>query len=620
MEISAVEHKLTDNLTCRILEKNDEVVRIEFMEVGKPNEIKEYKNVDVEVIYKKIDNKEEINLDECYIQDFSLSDYRRDRGMDISDIIFIEGFSAQKAFFSTQSYTDFSYVTFGKGYVDFRNVIFKEGYVSFMNATFGEGNVDFQGSTFGKGLGFRNVMAIHWLVNFRNTTFGKGHVNFSQVTFGEANVSFAGATFGKGTVSFIWSNFGKGNVNFKGANFGKGNISFTEATLEEGRVSFENVTFGDGNVKFREINFGKSCVDFRDATFGDGDVDFKGATFGKGRVGYRDLFLRYVSFQNTIFGKGDVNFSAAYFGEAEVIFKNTIFGEGNVDFSYATFEEGYVDFSAATFGEGNMDFSGVKAEKTDITFQNSVFMCYINLRLESCKLLEIMDCKVEKVIDMSWSKEFPVDIKALNLKGTINLGQIRINWERNKVKKIINSKLNNTNYEEKAEQFRLLKEDFSNIGQHDDEDAAYVEFKRCERRSRFWGEHLNIKNSFFRIVYTILTKILNPLYWFEILVFDWIGGYSTKPRNVFISMLLTIISFAIAYLYVPLMQINFTNSKISNDIVKAVYYSGITFLTIGYGDISPHNELTAIASVIEGFLGIFLMSYFTASFVRKLLR
>ena len=55
-------------------------------------------------------------------------------------------------------------------------------------------------------------------------------------------------------------------------------------------------------------------------------------------------------------------------------------------------------------------------------------------------------------------------------------------------------------------------------------------------------------------------------------------------------------------------------------ILDAIYYSGITFLTIGYGDIHPANLLAKILSVIEGFLGIFLMSYFTVSFVRKLLR
>ncbi len=52
---------------------------------------------------------------------------------------------------------------------------------------------------------------------------------------------------------------------------------------------------------------------------------------------------------------------------------------------------------------------------------------------------------------------------------------------------------------------------------------------------------------------------------------------------------------------------------------NSIYYSAITFFTIGYGDYFPYGPLKFVAA-IEGFSGVFLMSYFTVAFVRKILR
>jgi hypothetical protein len=52
---------------------------------------------------------------------------------------------------------------------------------------------------------------------------------------------------------------------------------------------------------------------------------------------------------------------------------------------------------------------------------------------------------------------------------------------------------------------------------------------------------------------------------------------------------------------------------------QSFYHSGITFFTIGYGDVFPQG-LSRIVSGVEGFIGVFMMSYFTVAFVRKVLR
>lgn len=288
----------------------------------------------------------------------------------------------------------------------------------------------------------------------------------------------------------------------------------------------------------------------------------------------------------------------------------------------------------------------------------------MDLRLENCKQLNIIDCKIEKVIDMSWSKECRVNVEALNLKNTINLGQIRMNWKRSRVEDMIYSNTNNTNFQEKAEQFRLLKENFNSIGQYDDEDSAYVEFRRCEMKSKIFDDEKipievvkknelkgnSIKAFIIRMKYFMMWAefyIKRPRksakYFAELLIFDKVGGFGTKPRNVFKTMITVVMGFGLIYRFMPNVIFNsgdmneihilgnFLNQSSSYQIatqstgnipslLDAIYYSGITFLTVGYGDIHPANLFAKILSVIEGFLGIFLMSYFTVSFVRKLLR
>jgi len=74
----------------------------------------------------------------------------------------------------------------------------------------------------------------------------------------------------------------------------------------------------------------------------------------------------------------------------------------------------------------------------------------------------------------------------------------------------------------------------------------------------------------------------------------------------FILMLLT----GFALIYLPRMQTDF---KITVDadnslIFQAFYFSGVTLLTIGYGDILPVSGFTRIAAIVEGISGIGVIS------------
>ena len=94
-------------------------------------------------------------------------------------------------------------------------------------------------------------------------------------------------------------------------------------------------------------------------------------------------------------------------------------------------------------------------------------------------------------------------------------------------------------YRVKAEQFRILKENFQNLGHYSDEDKAYVEFKRNESKAELSDSiHKNRWKGLYQY----------PLYWFKLLLFDRAGLYATSPVRVLITMLISFVLFSIVYI------------------------------------------------------------------------
>ena len=63
-------------------------------------------------IYNAIDRGEVLNLDHCYIEKFSLRDYRLTRNMGAKEKVVLKGFSARHSLFAGQDSLDFSYAVF----------------------------------------------------------------------------------------------------------------------------------------------------------------------------------------------------------------------------------------------------------------------------------------------------------------------------------------------------------------------------------------------------------------------------------------------------------------------------------------------------------------------------
>lgn len=531
-----------------------------------------------EDIYKLIEGNKPINIDNCYIENFSLSDYRENRNLDKKNVVKIHQFSAYNTFFDSRISTDFSFTEFDDEYKNFENTHFLNGAVTFQSSKFNKGGI-----------------------NFSYAYFNDGNVDFSNVDFGDGEVNFKNAYFGNGHKNFQDTHFGEGNVLFINTEFNNGDVSFINTEFKSNRVSFKVARFGEGKKGFHFARFHCKELIFERTEFGAGKVDFRTTEFADAKV----------SFNRAIFGNGEKTFEASQHNGGKITFRKSIWGDGNISFEQVEFNHSVLFLDNADFGKGNVSFN--KANIHELSLKSCHLDYYVDLRLLKCKFINLSDTVTRDIIDIK-PYDFDLDIKTINFSGMRLIGKIYLDWQANDVNNLIYSQ-GNTSYREKAEQFRILKENFNNAGQYDDEDKAYIQFKRNESKAIL---HESIKQNRFSALWQY------PAYAFKMLVFDKMGLYATSPIRVIFSNIVIYFIFAFLFTIIPY----FANTSLSSahagqsfwiNFWDSVYYTGITYFTVGYGDILPIGPIRYLAD-ITAFTGVFMMSYFTVAFVRKILR
>ncbi len=529
-------------------------------------------------IFDLISKGRPLILDRCYIENLSLQEYRNLNGLGEKDPVVIKNFSAVSAFFDNRVPIDLSYSEF------------TGGEVSFEKAYFTQSSVILHGSHFTGGG-----------VNFEHTVLPSGHFDFSNVLLDQGDLSFKNAVFGTGLKDFQDSELGTGDISFINTEFGDGDVSFVSTQFGDGKVSYKVARFGEGKVDFHYSKFRSGDISFEQTEFGNGRVDFRTTEFPSGRV----------NFNRAVFGNGDVSFEASELKKGKMSFRKTLFGDGQLDFELAEFDDTEVSFDRAVFTTGTISF--YNARFRTLSMHSCHLDHYLDLRVAYCRHIDLSDTIARDIIDLK-PYEFELDVGTIDFSGMRLIGRIYIDWKRNRVKKLIMGQ-QDTSKKVKAEQFRTLKENFNITGQYNDEDRSYVEFKRLESRSIL--EESVGKNPWSAIW-------MYPLYWFKLAVFDWAGLYATNPVRVMTSMLVMYSIFSVLFVVLTL----FTSADVVSSlgdpdklglIAKCFYHSAITYLTIGYGDYYPSGSIRWLSS-LEGFVGLFLMSYFTVAFVRKILR
>ncbi|MCK4747458.1 MAG: two pore domain potassium channel family protein, partial [Bacteroidales bacterium] len=515
-------------------------------------------------IYNAIDRGDVLNLDHCYIEKFSLKDYRLTRNMEPREKVILKGFTAKNSLFSGQATLDFSHAVFegeafsldqawiSRGDIIFESSRFKTNMVSFHNTRLPDGYFN-----------FKNVSLESAEVTFKNCQFGTGEKDFQYASFGTGNLSFINTDFSDGNVNFINTDFGRGDISFKVSRFGEGWVDFHFATFKDGNTSFERTEFGNGRVDFRTVEFGTGRVNFNRSVFGVGEVSFDECEMDSGKF----------SFKRAEFGSGDISFEEVMFEHIDVSFERTSFGDGKISFYNSWFHT------------------------------LSLRFCHLNgfvdLRVNQSQSIDLSNSIVRDIIDIN-PHEFAARIQTISMAGMRLIGRIYVDWKLNNMKQLINSQPESTQ-RIKAEQFRILKENFKNLGLYNDEDRAYVAFKRAESKAEL--AESQAKSS-------INALLHYPFYWFKLGLFDKAGLYATSPVRVLLTMLTFFVLFSFTYF---LLMVN-TNADIIasvddqlSTLSRAFYHSAITFLTIGYGDQYPFGSIRWVSS-IEGFFVLFLMS------------
>jgi hypothetical protein len=103
----------------------------------------------------------------------------------------------------------------------------------------------------------------------------------------------------------------------------------------------------------------------------------------------------------------------------------------------------------------------------------------------------------------------------------------------------------------------------------------------------------------------------------ELFAYWLTAGFGLRPFRVVATSLAIILIYGITY-WVNNGAVDLQSGKAAN-LLDSIYFSGITFVTVGYGDLipAPHARLVALT---EGFLGAFLMGFFVVVLAQRLSR
>ena len=496
-------------------------------------------------------------------------------------------------------YWDFSGKEFGID-ADFRGATFQDanfsgaifqGTAGFWGAIF-QGTANFSGATFQDAYFWGAIFK--GTANFSGATFQNAY--FSGATFQNAN--FSGATF-QGTANFSGATF-QNTVDFRETKF-PGTAEFRE-TKFKGYAEFNKTTFHYVNFKraiFLTTNF--SEAEFQNADFSKAKfqeyTDFSKAKFQENtdfkRVNFQDANFGGATFQDNAYFSGATFQDNAYFGGATFQNIADFFGavyQGTADFREATFQD--VDFNTATFYK-EVELAPENIEKIDLRYTKFLFRSFITADLTKALFHR---CFTENMIfvDCIWPK----------CKGLF--GSYTCIYEEKHMKD------KDISFNQLETIYRDLKQNMQNHGDYDTAGEFY--YREMEMRRKQY-------------------KILSPR-WCKQNTLRLLCGYGERPLRVIGMAIIIVIFSAFLFQYWGIvmgehtteeqiidydLNLAFPTWNGVKDYLQCLYYSFVTFTTLGYGDVHPIG-CSKIIACAESFTGAFFIALFVLVFGRKMLR
>jgi len=461
---------------------------------------------------------------------------------------------------------------------DYKGYYFPEEWI--FNSEKSYRNADFRGATF-QDVDFEN--AIFQNANFGGATFQE-NANFHRVTF-QKDAHFQGVTFQR-------------DVDFWAATFHE-RADFERATFQEyvdlwGSLFQKNACFNEATFRyadFREAIF-EEDADFNDAIFqeyGDfwgttfhGEASFNGASFQKDANFDGATFKDHVQFEDTMFQNASfvsTFFQDQFFSKAsfkEVNFREAVF-QKKARFGRVAFQNAY--FSGTTFREGaflegvvvekNLEFAPCQIGELNLQYAQFLFGGNITANLAEAKFYRA-HLENASFIDCTWPERIYEETHMLS---------------------------ENLSFKELETIYRNLKQNMQRQGNY-------------TKAGKFYYREMEMKRKG--------TENKGKRIWFEL--YNLLAGYGEKPERTAISALVTILAFAFVYWSIGCLRYPDNIHTALGKAASSIYFSFVTFTTLGLGDIHPSNNLGRSLVCCEAVIGAFLIALFVVVFARKMMR
>jgi len=438
-------------------------------------------------------------------------------------------------------------------------------------------------------------------------------VDFTDATFQDAD--FSGTVFNQ-NADFDRVIFHK-DASFNGASFHK-DASFNGASFHKD-ASFNGVVFQLAHFYdaiFQSVDFSRATfrdnVDFARAIFRH-DVHFNGTIFQAsamfGSTFHKSAFFEEAIFQAKTAFTGDAFHNDAYFIRTAfnglTIFLNATF-HGIAYFSEATFDSsGFINI---TFHDLTV-FTG-SVFKKDIRFMGSVFQD-----------VSFHSAIVERNFEFTASKIRELDLRNAQFlfKGHVTTDLSKTGFHRCEFENVafVDCKWPEKIYEE------ILKNDGNVKLTYKELEAIYRNLKQNMQRH---GDYSKAGDFYYREMECrkkTMRKKRFSLDWFKSFGYSLLKytcGYGEKPERTALSSILTISTFALLYWVFECLQYPVQNLTLLHQIKYTVYFSFVTFTTLGLGDIHPVNDWGILLICLEAVTGAFLIALFVVVFARKMMR
>ena len=416
--------------------------------------------------------------------------------------------------------------------------------------------------------------------------------SFEEVEFINGNVSFENIKFTQDP-NFINGKFLSGNVNFK-------NVTFEEKT------SFSSILF-NGSVNFSKASFQK-------------EVEFKGTKFEGGSNSFREVVFRGdVSFKGNIF-RNDIDFCEAAF-------------KGNFSFGFNEFNGTKINFNYADINK-NFDIALTEKNHINLNFESiTTYFAFTNITLiVKNGGISFRNTILEKIsLCFEIYNDSYIDFEGARIKDTV--------FRRDHIEGHLIQE-NKKWYDRAKEIYITLKNNFHSIGRYDDESWAYLKERDMEKLSYSFSNSeenntyrfvSNMKNKFYRFILKIKyfikwlfsKKFLN---WFKLAISSFIYGYGENLLYVIRFASIIIVLFAILFIGFGINNVGIEYITLYN-ILNCIYFSivtfttlgygEVTFTTLGYGDFQPLEGIGRSLTGLEAFIGAFIMALFVYNFTSR---